>query len=198
MGREFELKYQADPRILAAIREQYGVFFEICMETSYFDTPDRDLHRRRWTLRRRMENGVCVCTVKTLLPDGSRGEWETKEDDLLSAIPVLCKLGAPEELSRLAAAGLEQTCAAKFVRLAAGLPAGESTVELALDQGVLIGGGRELPFWEVEVELKSGADGDALAFAQALAREFHLIPQPKSKVQRAMALADTGKENYIT
>ena len=62
------------------------------------------------------------------------------------------------------------------------------TVELALDEGALMGGGRTLPFAEIEVELKSGSDRAAEAFAQNLAAEFGLSVQPKSKLARAMAL----------
>ena len=64
-------------------------------------------------------------------------------------------------------------------------------MELALDQGVLLGRGKELPFAEVEVELKEGSDEVALAFAKALAEEFHLTEEPKSKFVRAMTLAMT-------
>ena len=63
-----------------------------------------------------------------------------------------------------------------------------ATVELALDEGTLMGGGRTLPFAEMEVELKSGEEAAATAFAEALAQEFNLTPEPKSKAQRAMAL----------
>ena len=65
MGREFELKYRADAAALAAIREEFGEFTSIAMETTYYDTPSGDLRRMRWTLRRRYENGISVCTVKT-------------------------------------------------------------------------------------------------------------------------------------
>ena len=77
MGREFELKYRADSGMIAAIRAAFGDFSEIRMETVYYDTLDAALSRRRWMLRRRYENGTSVCTLKTPLPDGSRGEWET-------------------------------------------------------------------------------------------------------------------------
>ena len=66
------------------------------------------------------------------------------------------------------------------------------TVELALDTGCLLGGGRELPFTEVEVELKAGPESAAAAFAQALAAEFGLTPEPKSKYRRALELAKNG------
>ena len=61
-------------------------------------------------------------------------------------------------------------------------------MELALDEGALMGGGKTLPFAEIEVELKSGEEAAAIAFAETLARKFGLTPEPKSKAQRAMEL----------
>lgn len=188
MGREFELKYQAKAGDLEKIREKFGDFKSISMETTYYDTPLLALRSRRWTLRRRLENGVSVCTVKTPLPDGSRGEWEVEAPDISEGLPKLIALGAPEELPQIVQDGVAPFCAARFVRLAKLLPTQDGTVELALDKGVLLGGGRELPFAEVEVELKSGSDRAAEAFAQNLAAEFGLVLQPKSKLARAMAL----------
>ena len=188
MGREFELKYQAKAGDLEKIREKFGDFKSISMETTYYDTPLLALRSRRWTLRRRLENGVSVCTVKTPLPDGSRGEWEVEAPDISEGLPKLIALGAPEELSQIVRDGVAPFCAAQFVRLAKLLPTQDGTVELALDKGVLLGGGKELPFAEVEVELKSGSDRAAEAFAQKLAAEFGLSVQPKSKLARAMAL----------
>ena len=63
------------------------------------------------------------------------------------------------------------------------------TVELALDQGVLTGGNRELPLLEVEVECKSGSERAAAAFAQALANKYGLQPEAASKYRRALDLA---------
>ena len=188
MGREFELKYRADAEKIAAIREKFGEFTPISMETSYYDTQDLKLGFHHWTLRRRLENGVSVCTFKKPLEDGSRGEWEVECDSIMTGILKLCQNGAPVELMRATAGGVMQTCGAKFTRLAAALELPGCTVELALDQGVLLGRNRELPFAEVEVELKAGSDHAAVAFAEGLAKEFGLTPEPKSKVQRAMEL----------
>ena len=189
MGREFELKYRAAREQLEIIREAFGGFRVIEMETTYYDTPEGILGRLRWTLRRRMENGVSVCTVKTKLEDGSRGEWETEGADILEALPRLIALGAPKALEEYTRQGVVPTCGARFTRQAALLTAGEGQIELALDEGVLTGGGKELPFAEVEVELKQGSDADAIAFAQSLAARFRLTPEPKSKIRRALALA---------
>lgn len=189
MGREFELKYRATPEKIAAIQEKFGGFAAIRMLTAYYDTPDGALSRRRWMLRRRMENGRSVCTVKTPLRDGSRGEWEVESGDIGAAIGQLCRLGAPGELLSLTEGGIAEVCAARFTRLAAKVESAGCDLELALDQGSLLGGGKELPFAEVEVELKNGSEIMAVAFAEKLAKEFDLTAEPASKAKRALALA---------
>ena len=191
MGREFELKFRADREKIAAIREKYRDFTPISMETSYYDTTDLKLVMHHWTLRRRMENGVSVCTFKRPLADGSRGEWEVEAASIMEGVRKLCQAGADWELMRITAGGLMETCGARFTRLAATLEIPGGKVELALDQGVLLGRGKELPFAEVEVELKEGQDEAACAFAKALAEEFSLTGEPKSKFARAMTLAMT-------
>ncbi len=190
MGREFEVKYAADPAAQAHIRAAFpGDWQTIEMATTYYDTPAKDLGRRFWTLRRRYENGKSVCTVKTPDKNGGRGEWETECDRIVDAIPELCKLGCPRELLSLTAGGVVEVCGAKFTRQALTIPQDCFTLELALDSGILLGGGKEIPLCEVEVELKSGTDADAALFAQLLARKFGLRREFKSKYVRAMELA---------
>lgn len=189
MGREFELKYRADALALQALREEFGEFVPITMETTYYDTPAGELGRMHWTLRRRYENGVSVCTVKTPADNGGRGEWEVRCDDIRAAIAHLIARGAPEKLAQLSQTGLEEVCAARFTRLAITLELPGAVAELALDEGVLLGGGRELPFTEVEVEHKSGSETLVAAWAADLAERYALTPEPRSKVQRALALA---------
>ena len=191
MGREFELKFRADGDKIAAIREKYGDFTPISMETSYYDTQDLKLAIHHWTLRRRMENHVSVCTFKRPGDNGSRAEWEVEAPNIMEGVMKLCQAGADWELMRIASGGLIQTCGARFTRLAATLEVPGGKVELALDQGVLLGRGRDLPFAEVEVELKEGSDETAIAFAKALAEEFDLTEEPKRKFLRAMTLAMT-------
>ncbi len=188
MGREFELKFQANAEKIAAIQEKYAAFTPISMETVYYDSFDHKLSFRRWTLRRRLENGRSVCTLKTPLADGSRGEWEVESPSIMSGVLALCRSGAPMELMAMTAGGVVPVCGAKFTRLAAAMELEGTIVELALDQGVLMGAGKELPFAEVEVELKAGKEETAVAFAKALAAEFDLPPEPKSKQQRALGL----------
>lgn len=188
MATEYELKYQATPQVLQAVEAAFsGDWMQIQMETAYYDTPSGALSRRRYTLRRRLEGGASVCTLKT--PAGeARNEWETECESIEAAIPKLLAMGCPEELKQLAGEGLVHICGAKFMRLAKTVPLENCTVELALDKGELLGGGKTQPLCELEVELKAGKAEDCAVFAKALAEQFKLQPEEKSKFARALAL----------
>ena len=189
MAIEIELKFAAEESAFAGLLAESDCWTRYEMATTYYDTPEGYLGRLRWTLRRRFENGVSVCTLKTPAGGLGRNEFEVECENIHHAIPLLYAQGAPEELLKFTAEGIEEVCGAKFRRLAGRVDLKGTEVELALDQGVLTGGGKELPFVEVEVELKSGDAGTAVAYANALAHEFHLRPEPKSKYKRALDLA---------
>ena len=190
MGREFELKYAATPAQQDALQKDFALTWqEFAMETTYYDTASGDLGRLHWTLRRRFENGRSICTVKTPSPDGGRGEWELECGNIMDAIPELCKLGAPHTLLLSAALGVEEVCGARFTRQAATLEIEGAVVEIALDRGILSGGGKEIPLCEIEVELKDGSDAAAVAFANALAAKYNLQAEPSSKYRRALTLS---------
>ena len=193
MGVEFELKFEGQPQQLEAIRQAYpGDYLEYRMQTTYYDTPSGALSARHITLRCRMENDEAVCTVKTPISGYGRGEWDCRCDDIRKALPLLMAAGAPEELAELTAEGLVQVCGARFTRQAVTLEYDGTTLELALDQGVLTGGGREVPLCEVEVELKAGEPEVAIAFGVRVKTKFSLTPQKKSKFRRALDLAQGG------
>ena len=190
MGVEYERKYTATHESLDSIELLLFKRHKTRrMQTTYYDTPTNQLSARRIMLRQRMENDICICTVKIPLPDGSRGEWECRSKDLKRGIKRLCQLGAPEELLTLTEEGLQEVCGARFDRLAITVTLPECTVELALDQGVLIGGGQEVPLCELEVELKSGSREAATMYAAQLALAYGLVPESQSKFRRASLLA---------
>ena len=190
MATEFELKYSATASQLKAIRAALpGAYDSISMETTYYDTPVHDLSARKWTLRRRFENGISVCTLKTPAGGLGRHEWEVECGFIEDAIPELCKLSSLLDLKELRANGIIPVCGARFTRLACQINIDHAVVELALDEGILFGGGRERPLAEIEVELKSGSEEAACRFAEDLAARFDLIPEEKSKFRRALALA---------
>lgn len=191
MGVEFELKYRTDRQTQRAIRAAFsGDWQTILMETTYYDTPQGDISRLHYTLRRRFENGVSVCTVKTPASGLGRGEWEVVCDSIETAIEKLCKLGAPENLLTLTQSGVTPVCGARFTRQALTVSLPDGAVELALDQGILFAGNREEPICEVEVELKTGEHTVAVQFATVLAEQYPLQRETNSKFKRAKALGE--------
>ena len=191
MGAEYEVKYRADRESLSSIFTTFPARWQtIQMETTYYDTPSHSLSQRRWTLRRRMENAVSVCTLKTPGKGKERGEWEVNSGSIEGAIPELCKLGAPAELSDLCKEGLVVSCGARFTRRAGTFTLRDCVMEIALDEGVLLGGGKEVPLCELEVELKEGSKEAMERFAAELAALYGLQPEEKSKFARALALAN--------
>ncbi len=189
MGIEFELKFRIGGEAMEALAAQMGPGAVLDMETAYYDTPDGALSRRYYTLRRRMESGKSVCTLKTPAGGSARNEWEVECSTIEDAISMLCKLGCPAELPQIVANGLVQTCGARFQRRFWTLSFQDSILELALDLGILMGGGREIPLRELEIELKSGTREAAVSFASLLTGRYGLEPEPKSKFRRASDLA---------
>ena len=199
MGIELEYKLAApNPAVLEQVlfdkqvaEVRQGGYDLIHMATVYYDTQDRRLSQRRWTLRLRQENEAMVTTLKTPAGDHSRGEWEAPAYNIYDALPLLLEQGAPEELAEvLSGQTLAPVCAAQFTRRAAKVAFAAGTVcELCGDVGTLVGGVKEEDFGELEVELKEGSAETAEAFAQELQERFDLREEPRSKFARALALA---------
>ena len=190
MGVEYELKFRAVPEQLAAMETELpGEPVRYTMETTYYDTPSGALSARHYTLRCRKENGISVCTLKTPATKGARNEFEVESPDIHSALPELCKLSNVEDLPLLLAEGITPVCGARFTRLAKTVILQNCTLEIALDQGVLLGGGREIPLCEAEIELKAGTPEAAAAYGKDIARLYGLAPENRSKFYRAKLLA---------
>ena len=192
MGQELEYKYrlpdQAEYRKLCqALQARFpGGWESVTMETDCYDTRSRQLAQRRWTLGIRNENGASVLCLKIPGAGLARQEWEVPEGVLPGGLVALVRQGAPESLLTLT--GLRPVCGARFVRLRRMVPLSGAAVELALDRGVLLGSTKELPFWELEAELKSGDSQILDQWCQTLATKFSLTPEPASKFARAYAL----------
>lgn len=190
MGFEFEIKFRATPEQQAdLLKDLSGQTRQYKMQTTYYDTPDGDLSARKYTLRRRMENEKSVCTLKTPAKGLGRNEYELECETIEGAIPTFCELSGLPELPGLLAKGVVATCGAAFQRTAITVERPDCTLEIALDRGVLTGGGREKDLCEIEVELKSGTETAAKTYAKMLQVAYGLTYEKMSKVQRARALA---------
>ena len=198
MGKELEYKLAVpDTRVLEAIlfdkeiaAVRQGGYALYDMATIYYDTEDRALSERKWTLRLRQENYDLIATVKTPAgEDHARGEWSCPAQSIEEAIEKLIVCGAPKELLVLTAKGVKPLCLARFSRRAAQVKFADGTVcELAGDVGMVCAGQKEAPICEIEVELKQGDAETAKAFADELCERFGLKEEPLSKFQRAAAL----------
>ena len=189
MAVEYELKYRATPEILEKIQADFpGEYTVTEMTTTYYDTPGSDLAKLFWTLRHRQEGEKHICTLKTPAGIDGRSEYECPCDDIEEAIPHLCRLAGSSALSQLAERGLVSTCGARFTRTARAFRAGCTVTELALDNGVLVNGEKELPFAEMEVELKWGFREEADIIGLLLSQSYGLQTEHKSKFLRAKEL----------
>jgi len=189
VGAEYELKYRANEACQAAIAADFsGGRESVAMQTTYYDTPSGSLSANRYMLRKRLENGVSVCTLKTSGKGNLRGEWEAESHTIASTVPMLCKLGCPGDLAELCAEGLVPICGASFTRWAKLLTFPDFTAELALDRGILFSGEKECPLCEIELELKAGSKDGLDAFATDFAVKYDLLPEEKSKFARALSL----------
>jgi triphosphatase len=69
--------------------------------------------------------------------------------------------------------------------------AGEFVAEIALDDGEISAGGRQMPIHELEIELKGeGTPEDLRALSGTLRRALPLAPEPLTKLERGLALLD--------
>jgi len=183
-AREVELKLHVDardlPRMLAlpalAGRAE-GPAVTRAVRTVYYDTPDRHLYARGVALRVRHEDGARVQSVKTMTADAAgdsaaiavRQEWESPLAGHAPDFALLDATGAglliPAE-ARGALGVLFETDLRRTtlnVRLD-----GLTTVEVAVDEGRVLAGGKTEAISEVELELKSGRASRLFELALAL------------------------------
>ena len=199
MGKETEYKLAVgDLQLLDCIlcsrtvtEKQRAPYTYIRMRTTYYDTEDGFLEKRRWMLRLRTENDRSVVTMKTPGEGHTRSEWEVESEYLDEALPKLAALGAPQALTALQPDALAPICGASFTRITAELRLSENTsCMICGDVGDLTGESRTVLLCELELELKQGNEAELTAFARALMDTYHLSEQPLSKLQRARKLAE--------
>ena len=191
MEREF--KWSASRADFDAVCARYagmlGTPEIIQMDAVYYDTADRSLRADKIGMRLRQENGKSVFCVKTggRVVNGlhTHSEYEYPADTLAEGLAQL-----PDELSMLRRDDYAPICGTHIRRTAVMLTAPDFTAELTFDEGELAGGANRAPLSEIKCEQKSGDPAAFDAFGAALAGEFSLIPEPLSKLARALALAD--------
>ena len=208
-GREIELKLRTDPgdmvrlvRHPALLAMADGAEQVRRQTTTYYDTPDLRLAAQGVSLRVRLEdNGRISQTVKTLnCADAGdtaavavRREWEwvlageAPDLSLLKGANVT-HLVSPEALTTLVALFVTEI---RRTTLSVRLDA-QTTVEIALDMGVVRAGDRMHPVSEIELELRSGRVGPLFDLALRLQGIVPLRIASESKAEAGYRLV-TGR-----
>lgn len=162
----------------------------VALVNRYFDTPDAELNRARAALRVRRAGARYIQTLKTQgeFVDGAhrRQEWEWElpgpelDVGLLAQTPLA---------NRINLADLHVVFETNFQRKIWLLETPAASVEAALDEGVIAGGGVDVPLHEVEFELKAGAPSCLLDWARALAEQVPVFLNLISKAEQGYYLA---------
>jgi len=189
--REVELKFACGTEDLAAVlaAAPAGDDADAELISVYFDTADLALQKAGVSLRVRESKGRRVQTLKR--GEGlAREEYEASIEGLapdpeLGPLPGLMPAGA-----RLKPAfNVRVSRRQRLVRI------GGAEIELALDQGEVVGGDSSTPICEVELELKAGAPEALFSLARTLGEAAPLYLSFDTKAARGQALvagADAG------
>ncbi len=169
--------------------------------TTYYDTEDHRLSRRRLALRVRQSGRRFVQTIKTA-SDGegaetARGEWEVPLPD---ANPQLTAFNEPAVLDLtglILPDELRPIFETRFRRQAmlAEWPDANrqpAQIEIAFDRGAIRADSTEVPICEIELELKRGEPRALFELAQSLRALAPVRLQPQDKAARGYALV-TGR-----
>jgi inorganic triphosphatase YgiF len=165
--------------------------------STYYDTPDLALKRRRVSLRVREQDGRFIQTVKTGDPCGgdvlTRGEWE---DELAESGPDPGAAQSGGHLPDGIAGALQPLFATDVTRTTVAIePAPATRIEAAIDQGEIraAGSGGSEPISEIELELKSGDAAALYDVALQLLDVASIRIEPRSKSERGYQLGEAGE-----
>ncbi len=76
----------------------------------------------------------------------------------------------------------------RFTRKEIRLKTKQSTSVLSIDNGVIIGNGKEIPIKELEIELETGKEGNIIEIGKKLCEKYGLKPEKQSKLERGLQL----------
>ncbi len=191
--REIELKLAGTPRSLAAIFDKLGdgAAKIADVDSTYFDTADRRLWQRGYTLRLRRRGDVIELTLKR--QDGgplARGEWTATLSEPLVDLAELPPEAPRSQIGTILPEELRPVFATTFERTRKRLDLPGASVEAALDLGTIAAGKREAPIAELELELLDGGLAAMLRHLKTTLRNRNFVIGTRTKSDRGMDLAD--------
>lgn len=170
--------------------------------STYYETEDRALRRKGFSLRVRERDGRFVQTVKAIGSSNAgtlaRGEWE---DVIAGGHPDLQGPETGRFLEPEIAERLKPVFRTEVRRDVVELsPTPGTRIEAAIDRGEIIAADqkRSLAISEVELELKSGDVSALYDIAQQLMATAPLRIDPRSKAERGYELARNDRKRSVT
>ena len=205
--RETEIKFSADPADLKRVLESplFASASEVrnqLLRTIYFDTSESDLRKEGIALRiRKPGRNAAVLGVKAKLATGegpfSRTEIEVRSRSLQPDLTLFDPATATALGLIVGQRPLEAQFETVIRRRSILVEFGRAQIEVACDDGHAVAGERRLPLTEVELELKSGGEGDLYGLALKLADEFPLRLELVSKAEKGFRLATSETPTAI-
>lgn len=174
------------------------------LQDCYLDTVDRRIFANGYALRRRrQDDGDWVISLKGL--GGADGAIHRREELETKVVPQLADQ-APETWKQSQVyAQLQQMLGSATLNLLFCLSqkrithrladANRIVAEMSLDEVHLTINGTETTFFEMEAELKAdGTEDDLRKIVAFLQENFFLLPEPRSKFERALAQFDAPRK----
>ena len=204
MSVEIEIKFRVPRRHVGAFANlkvpdtRVGKRSDSDLTSTYFDTRKQKLKRHGLVLRVRQTSDKHIQTIKQASgAQFGRGEWETEVKD---DTPDLGQAnGTP--LQRFASKKLRRKLRPIFKtsvhRITLPVRTGRSEIELAIDRGEILAGGRSSRIQEVELELKRGRHRDLFHLAKAVERKLAAELYLKGKSERGYDLVNGKGEQAI-
>ena len=212
---EFELKFeipaQSLPKIVAAVHAKKAQLQ--ILQACYFDTKDNALAKNGLTLRMRKEGNDWVQTAKGLTNNSldrlehnveiglskTNAKTNASKTNLMPSIDL--SRHADEKIGKLILRALKikpdgliplliPLYETDVQRLKFTVKHAGSLIEIALDQGMLISGGRSATLCELEIELKQGKPEHAIALARTWCAAHGLWLSTINKSMKGQRLHD--------
>lgn len=169
---------------------------------TFVDTPDRRILASGHVCRQREVDGQIVMTLKShQTVEGAVHRREELEVTLPDVLPI-DRWPASEIRDRLleivGVAALLPMFDQRQTRVVRRVQQGDrEPAEMSVDRVELSIGGKELHYFEVEIELKdAGTETDLAQIAACLSSTWGLQPQPRSKFARALELATQSTKEH--
>ncbi len=189
---ETELKLTGTPTVLArAFRALKGDTPAPRHTLSvYYDTRDRRLWNRGFTLRLRSEADSHELTLKREGGGLRRGEWTSHLAEPTAHVGLLPPTAPRREIGTVLPEELSPCFVTDVARQKKRITTGGAIVEVSLDEGKVTADDAALPLAELEFELLDGPASDMLRCARALAEAYPLAVETRSKAARGQQLRD--------